>query len=301
MRGLSDYLKRIFRSGSSLRLFTKYGKTNTTDYFNKLGFKDKQLRVRLDHITGAMKEFSAIAFLFTLVWFSQKNAGYPIGGSMPFTQRMANRYQALGGTFTGKSKVEKIVTTNGKAVGVRLTNGSVKYADYIIGACDLHALMYDMLDGKYITPKIKMAFNEWPLFKPIVQVSFGINRQIGSQYHTYQVVAPGDQIGSTILSNGYGVSNYNHDPVITPPGKCVMKLLFESPFEFWENLEGEAYRKEKERIANDASTRLEQLYPDVKGHIEVVDVATPLTDIRYTGVWKAAYEGFLPTTRNINK
>jgi phytoene dehydrogenase-like protein len=161
--------------------------------------------------------------------------------------------------------------------------------------------MYDMLEGRYLTPQIKKAFEEWPLFKPIVQVSFGIDRTISSNFHTYQVIAPGQHIGSTTLSTGYGISNYNHDPEITPDGKCVMKMLFDSPIEYWEDLDEEAYRKEKKKIVRDASKKLEQLYPDVKGHIEVVDVATPLTGIRYTGVWKGAYEGFQPTSNNMGK
>ena len=157
------------------------------------------------------------------------------------------------------------------------------------------------LDGKYITPKIEKAFAEWPLFKPIVQVSFGISRPIESEFHTYQVIAPGETIGRTTLATSYGVSNYNHDPEITPEGKCVMKMLFDSPIELWEDLKEEEYRAEKQKIASDAMEKLEKLYPDVKGCIEVVDVATPLTDIRYTGVWRGAYEGFLPTSKNMTK
>ena len=33
----------------------------------------------------------------------------------------------------------------------------------------------------------------------------------------------------------------------------------------------------------------------------MVDVATPLTDKKYTGVYRAAYEGFMPTKSNMNK
>lgn len=197
--------------------------------------------------------------------------------------------------------MEKIITTGGKAVGVRLVDGTVRYAEYIIGACDLHALMYDMLDGRYLTREIEKAFEEWPLFKPIVQVSFGIDTIIESKYHTYQVIAPGSNIGCTTIKTGYGVSNYNHDPEITPDGKCVMKMLFDSPIDIWENMSKEEYSKEKEKIAADAVDKLIELYPSVKGHVEVVDVATPLTDIRYTGVWKGAYEGFLPTSKNMTR
>jgi phytoene dehydrogenase-like protein len=300
-RSVLDYLRFIVKSGPALRLFMKYGKTSLLDYFKKLDFQNDLLKERLMVIAGSMEDFSAVAFLFVLLWFSQKNAGYPIGGSMPFTMRMAEKYRSLGGVFTGKSRVEKIIMNGNRAVGVRLTDGTIKHADYIIGACDLHALMYDMLDGKYVTPRIKKAFAEWPLFKPIVQVSFGINRPIESEFHTYQVIAPGVTIGSTALVSGYGISNYNHDPVLTPEGKCVMKLLFDSPFELWENLKGEEYRAEKEKIAADATEKLEMLYPDVKGNIEVVDVATPLTDIRYTGVYRGAYEGFMPASKNMTK
>jgi len=298
---LMDNARFVMKNSSVIKLFMKYGKISVGEYFKKLGFQSRAMNEGLTEIAKAMDEFSAIAFLFTLVWFSQKNAGYPVGGSMPFTERMAERYKSLGGCFTGNSRVEKIIINKGKAVGVRMTDGRVKYADYIIGACDLHALMYDMLDGKYVTREIKKAFKEWPLFKPIVQVSFGISTEIESRFHTYQVIAPGEKIGSTTLKNGYGISNYNHDPEITPDRKCVMKLLFDSPVDIWEDLSKEEYRKEKEKIATDAVEKLCGLYPAVKGHVDVVDVATPLTDIRYTGVWKGAYEGFLPTSQNMTK
>ena len=300
-RSALDYIRFLVKSGPALSLFRKYGKTPLAGYFSELGFRSDALLKPLMAIAGGMEDFSAVAFLFTLVWFSQKNAGYPLGGSMPFTMRMADRYKSLGGVFSGRSRVEKILTEGNRAVGVRLSDGTLKYADYVIGACDLHALMYDMLDDRFTSKKIRKAFAEWPLFKPIVQVSFGINRPVESRFHTYQVIAPGESIGRTVLATGYGVSNYNHDPLITPDGKCVMKLLFESPYELWEDLDRDAYRMEKERIAGDAAEKLERLYPGIKGNIDVVDVATPLTTTRYTGVYRGAYEGFLPSSRNMTK
>jgi len=300
-RNIWDYIAMFRKSGPALKLFQKYKKMSVDSYFQGLGFQSEVLKDRLKLITVSMEDLSAIGFLFILVWFSQKNAGYPVGGSMPFTLRMAERYKSLGGSFRGRSRVEKIICHENKAVGVRLSDGTVEYADYIIGACDLHAVMYDMLDGNYVSPQIKKAFAEWPLFNPVVQVSFGIDRSIESEFHTYQVMAPGESIGSTKLKTGYGVSNYNHDPEITPKGKCVIKMLFDSPMDVWENMDKLEYEREKEKIAADASEKLALLYPDVKGHIEVMDVATPLTDIKYTGVYKGAYEGFMPTSKNIMK
>jgi phytoene dehydrogenase-like protein len=46
---------------------------------------------------------------------------------------------------------------------------------------------------------------------------------------------------------------------------------------------------------------MEKHLPGITGHIEVIDIATPKSDVRYTGVWKGAYEGFMPTGKNITK
>ena len=94
-RGLLDYARFMLKSAPAVRLFMKYGKTSLEDYFKKLSFQNKGLKERLLGIAGGMEDFSAIAFLFTLLWFSQKNAGYPLGGSMPFTMRMARKYETL--------------------------------------------------------------------------------------------------------------------------------------------------------------------------------------------------------------
>jgi phytoene desaturase len=300
-RNLFDTIRFLFKSGPALKIFVRYSRMTVGDYFHQLGFRSDVLKERLVGFASIMEDFSAIAFIMTLSWFSNKNAGYPVGGSMPFTLRMFDRYQSLGGTFTGGAKVERIITGGGKATGVRLKDGTEKYADHIIGACDLHALIYDLLEGKHLTPEIDKAFTEWPLFKSMVQVSFGIDRPIESGDHTYHVMAEGSSIGSTVLTAGYSIANYNHDPMITPEGKCVMKLCYDSPFEIWERMDQAEYRAEKEKIREDATELLERFYPDVKGHLDVVDVATPLTDVKYTGVWKGAYEGFMPAISSIGK
>ena len=56
------------------------------------------------------------------------------------------------------------------------------------------------------------------------------------------------------------------------------------------------YRNEKETIRKDAMGLLETHYPGVADKVEVTDIATPLTTVRYTGVWKGAFEGFSLST-----
>ena len=40
---------------------------------------------------------------------------------------------------------------------------------------------------------------------------------------------------------------------------------------------------------------LKKYYPEVEESIGVISVATPLTEVRFTGVWRGAFEGFVPS------
>ena len=276
----------------------KYGKKNCGQFIKEMGFKNEFLRNFMEKIYSD-ENFSAIAFLMMLSLFKDHNAGYPAGGSLNFALRILNEYQKLGGTLSAGKKVEKILVEEGKAVGVALSDGTIHKSDYVIAASDLHTVIYDMLDGQYIPEDIKHAFENWQLFKPLVQVSFGINKEIKEKQMMNNYLVPA-KIGST-ETDSYIIANYSYDPAMAPEGKTAMVLRFGSPYEIWEHLEKKSYKKEKEKIEEDAINLLEKAYPGIKEFIEVVDVATPLTDMKYTGVYQAAYEGFMPTKSNMNK
>jgi phytoene dehydrogenase-like protein len=298
LRRMLPMTKVLFKMLPTMIPMIKYGKKSCGQFVKEMGFKNEVLKHFLGKIFND-KNFSVAAFLSLLSLFKDNNAGYPAGGSLNFSLRVASKYQELGGTLSIGKKVRKILIEEGKAVGVELSDGTIHKCDYVIAACDLHMIIYDMLDGKYIPEDIKSAFENWPLFKPLVQVSFGIGKEIKEEYMitNYQIPA---KIGIT-ETDSYSILNYSYDPDMAPEGKTTMVIRFESPYKIWEHLEKDAYKKEKERIKEDAIILLEKSYPGIKDYIEVTDVATPLTDIEYTGVYRAAYEGFMPTKSNMNK
>jgi phytoene dehydrogenase-like protein len=283
-----------------MMLFMKYGRKDCRQYFKRLKFKNPNLLYFFDNMFGS-RDFSALAFIMMFAWFSQKNAGYLVGGSLPMTQRMTERYQELGGKLTFRKSVQKILVENNEAKGVVLSDGTTLHSDYVISAADGHATIFDMLEGKYVSRKIRDAYRNWKLFTPIVQVSFGINRQVGSDVPAENCLAPDQMIGKTKTTHGYAWMNYGFDPTMAPKGKSVIVMRYESPWELWQGMTKEAYNAEKEAIERDARALLEKRHPGVTPFVEVVDVATPLTDHRYTGVWKGAYEGFLPSAKNMLK
>jgi phytoene dehydrogenase-like protein len=299
--GLRNPVKSVislFKMAPVMLLFAKYGKMDSNTYLKKLGFTNKSLLGFFDSMYGS-RDFSALAFIMMFAWFNQKNAGYLVGGSLPMAQRMTRKFRELGGKLTASRSVKKIIVKNDSAKGVILSDGTRIDADYVISAADGHSTLFGMLEGKYLTKKISHAYDNWQLFEPLVQVSFGIRKKIASDAPTRGWLAKDQMIGRTKTIHGYSVMNYAYDPTMAPEGKSVLVMRYESAWENWKDLSPAEYMEEKEKILADATAILEKHYPGITPDIEVVDIATPLTDVRFTGVWKGAYEGFMPTSKNM--
>jgi phytoene dehydrogenase-like protein len=81
-------------------------------------------------------------------------------------------------------------------------------------------------------------------------------------------------------------------------GSTVYFILPTRNFEFWTRLQKEnpaQYQAEKHRVAEAVIAILEKSVAGLRKAIEVIDVSTPATVIRYTGNWKGSMEGWLLT------
>ena len=300
LRSLFDYIKIIPQMLPVFNVIRKFGRLTCGEYFEKLNFKSKRIKSVFFQLYGK-RNFSALAFIFMLGWYNQKNAGYIKGGSYPLAQRMVEKFGNLGGKLALKKKVEKILVDNNVAKGVLLSDGTTIPADFVISAADGYTTIFNMLDAKYMSKEIDSAYKNWELFTPIVQVSFGIKKAISSDSPIIINISKGKKIGKTKLENGYSVMNYSFDSTMAPKGKTTIVLRYDSPWKLWEDINENKYRDEKLQIQKDATTFLEKEYPGISAFIEVIDVATPKTDVRYTGVKDGAYEGFMPSKENMMK
>ena len=102
---------------------------------------------------------------------------------------------------------------------------------------------------------------------------------------------------------------FNFDPTLAPRGKTSLVSVFGTRnHEYWLNLRNgdrKKYNKEKDRIAQGVIGALEGRFGNIESKVEVYDVATPATLIRYTNSWKGSFEGWLPVaggpTRRMKK
>jgi len=300
LRSPFDYIKILPQMLPVFNVIRKFGRMTCGEYFEKLNFKNERIKTIFFAMYGN-RDFSALAFIFMLGWYNQKNAGYIKGGSFPLSQRMVEKFEKLGGKLTYKKRAELIIVENNIAKGVLLTDGTTIPADYVISAADGYSTIFKMLAAKYMSKEIDFAYKNWELFTPIVQVSFGINKSIPSDSPIIINISKDKLIGKTKLENGYSIMNYSFDITMAPEGKTTIILRFDSPWKLWENMDAKEYKAEKLQIQKDATTCLEKEYPGITEFVEVVDVATPKTDVKYTGVKDGAYEGFIPSKDNMMK
>lgn len=82
------------------------------------------------------------------------------------------------------------------------------------------------------------------------------------------------------------------DPGFSPPGTTQAVAVLLKYAEPWNELAPEQYYETKFRLASQVLDRIEAEYPGFREHIEEIEVATPLTHMRYLGHPGGAIYGF---------
>ena len=240
-----------------------------------------------------------VPLLLYLVTQNTKSAGYPIGGSLAFARAIERRYIRLGGEIHYGARVERILVEHDRAVGVRLHNGEEHRAERVISAADGHATIFELLEGKYLDDEIRSYYATWPVFPPLIQVSLGVARDFSAEPPLVSLpLAEPITLGGVVQSR-LNLRNYCYDPTLAPPGKSVLILRMGSDLEYWKEIAADPSRYEaaKRQTAEIVIAQLEKRFPGLSKLVEVVDVATPLTYELYVGLWRGAYEGWLPTSQ----
>jgi phytoene dehydrogenase-like protein len=296
LTNIFDKIKMLFKILPYLLFMRKWGKMTIGQFAEH--FKSPFLREVFLAPVGERTDYPMIALMMPVAWLSQKTAGYPLGGSLKFSKTIEKRYLDLGGQVSYKSPVAKILVENDKAVGIKLADGTEHRADIVISAADGRTTIFDMLEGKYIDDKIKGYYNNLSLFPPLLHVVYGVARtfdELPQSVSGFNIL-----LGDPITIAGKELTRlplhvYNFDPSLAPKGKTVIKFMINTEWEYWDELykDPERYKVEKERLTNELLAILDKRFPGLSEQVEMTDVATPMTWVRFTGNWKGSYEGWM--------
>lgn len=284
-----DGLKFAAKNIGKLGQLSFFNKTRMTDYV-KL-FKDPLLQ---HGILGAIPgDYNANALVMSMAGMHVGDSGYPVGGSRALAKRMEHRYLELGGQVSYKSRVESIIVENGSAKGIRLGSGDEVSGDIVISCADAYATLNKMLDDKYTPDMYRNLFdNPKKHYTPTCSLVFlGLNCEIKEPWRGVNIRREQPaSIGGKIMSD-VSLLNYSFDETLAPKGKSVIAVFYSADFDYWNALypDKEKYKLEKERLRQDAIDTILKRYPQAQGKIEVTDVVTPMTYVKYCDAWRGSW------------
>jgi phytoene dehydrogenase-like protein len=247
-------------------------------------------------------DFPMMLMLQVLAMMNDREAGYPIGGSLRFAEDIAERYLALGGEIHYRSRVVKILIKDDQAIGVRLEDGSEHYADIVISAADGHSTLFDLLDRRYLDERLRSRYRYMPVAKSILQVSLGVDVDLSAEPPVLSFPLARSILLGNIWHDRLVSKHYCFDPTMAPSGKSVVSVWCEADYDHWKRLRENRrrYREAKRKVADQVISGLDEQYPGLASKVEVVDVATPITYERYTANWRGSFAGWALTTRKMS-
>ncbi|MGB8455928.1 MAG: FAD-dependent oxidoreductase [Anaerocolumna sp.] len=292
-------IKELVQLGKSMKsaggVMSKNGKISCEEYAKR--FKHPALRKMFSHCMP--QGYSIAAFIFSLGTFSSGNGAVPRGGSLAMAKRMEERFKAIGGKIVISKPVTEIVVMDNIARGIQFADGTFEGADYVIAACDAKITFEQLLKGRYKDKKFEMRYNNTVDYAlpTSVMIAFGVSKVLAD----YPTVASFETETYRVGVTDYDITafkNYTYEPEFAPKGNTVITTNItqtDSDYLYWEKLHKnpEEYQKEKMRVATELQTRIEDHFPELKGKLTLLDVATPATYHRYTGAYHGAWMSFM--------
>ena len=272
----------FFKMLPALPVVIRLGKLSCKDYAGQFEHPG------LQRLFSFMPEYDASSLMFTLATLHAGDGGYPEGGSLAMTERMAKMFTDLGGRLLLKTKALKVNIENGAAKGVTLENGTLD-ADAVIVTQETIAALDKLFDPP---PKDAWLDDLRKTTKPSVCtfVCVGIHAEIpGFSLPEWILAEPiryAEKTVTEIFFNNYaGYEGY------APEGCSALTTVFTGDtYDFWKQAKEEGrYEQEKQALADQICWALCQKYPQLEGNIEVVDIATPLTYEQYTGAYHGSW------------
>jgi all-trans-retinol 13,14-reductase len=259
-------------------------------------------------------------FYYAMPFMGYLRAGgyYPKGRSQDISNAFAKYIETHGGRILIKTRAEKILVKDGAATGVMTANGKKYTARAVVSNASPFATFGKMIDDQSLVSEYLNKCKQYSPSLSSFQIFLGLKEDLVKKHGItdseifvetsydhdagYAHMVKGD-----VENGGYGLTLYdNIFEGYSPTGKNTINILTLQGYDHWEKYEGEyksgdkrTYRREKERMAQVLIQKVEQsLLPGLSAAIDIMEVATPLTNWRYTGHHRGAIYGWDQTVNN---
>ncbi len=225
--------------------------------------------------------------------FSDRHYGginYPKGGVGQIAEKLVEGLEQSGSEIRYQARVTKILTENGRAIGVKLADGQELLAKRIVS----NATRWDTFDQLLAADTLPKGEKKWrdryqqsPSF---LSLHLGVKADL---------LPPGTECHHILLEDWQQMESEQGtifvsiptllDPSLAPPGHHIIHTFTPSWMTAWQGLSPQAYQAKKEAYAHRLIDRLESIFPGLNTALDYQEVGTPRTHRRFLGRQNGTY------------
>jgi prolycopene isomerase len=247
-------------------------------------------------------QLSFLYFAIGLAAYVKQLPAFPKGRSQALSNAFVTTFEEYGGQLKLNCGVERIMTTNGRVSGVVTEQGEEYKADWIVSNADPITTCREMIGEDKVPDRFFTRLQSSDLGPATFNIYMGVDRppeELGLKEHEiflevgYDVDKNAKLIKRIEPPRSIGVACYNFAyPEISPPGTSIVVLISLADGEPWYHVPPEDYVDTKNQLAGAMIDTVERISPGLREHTEVIEVATPLTNMRYASAMGGSIYGF---------
>jgi prolycopene isomerase len=277
-------------------LFFKYAITPTQKVLDEY-FSDPLLKAILSiywsYAGVPPKWFSFGDFAIMLFAYIEFKPYHLKGGSQALSNALLDAFLAQGGEARFNCGAQKIITSGGRVTGVETEQGDTVKTRYVLSNASMLQTYLDLMDSHDVPKETLEGFRSTSIGPSAFSIYMGFDcepGEIGIEETTNFITTTTDmdeafarwktleQQGVALLTC-YDVS----DPDFSPPGTCQAAFVTLQYGDPWYLVPPHQYYDTKYRYAEGMMSLAEKVFPGIRGHIEEMEIATPMTHLRYLG------------------
>ncbi|MEH2396841.1 carotenoid isomerase [Nostoc sp.] len=219
--------------------------------------------------------------------FSDRHYGgvnYPKGGVGQIAQKLVEGLEKAGGKIQYQARVTKILTEQGKAVGVQLANGKLYRGKRIVSNATRWDTFEQLLPAEEMPDNEKKWQQNYQKSPSFLSLHIGVKESVlpaGTECHHILLE---DWEKMTAAEGTVFVSIPTLlDPDLAPSGYHIIHAFTPDWIDDWQELSVSEYEAKKEEAAGRIIDRLEKIFPGLDAGLDYLEVGTPRTHRRFLG------------------
>lgn len=229
---------------------------------------------------------------------------YLKGGSQALSNALADVVLSSGGAIRYNCGAEKILVRDGAVEGVLTEHGEEILSDVVVSNASKISTYTELLDADDVPERVLDEIRQNSTSQSGFCVYLGLDctpDEAGISESTHFICRNPDydrayekmKVVSIDEDDFMLMTCYDRIiPDFSPPGTCQVVLVTLKYGEPWLSVPPEQYAATKFREGDALLSLAEWVYPGLRGHIEEMEIATPLTYMRYLGHPRGAIYGF---------